>query len=98
MDDTRPNSRAAEYGLDDPPASISDLPPPDTKRWVVRRKASVVYAVETGLISLDEACDRYAISLEEFTSWQQLLERHGLGGLRVTRLGEYRSEETGQDV
>ena len=26
------------------PLSIADLPPPETKRWVVRRKAEVVAA------------------------------------------------------
>ena len=34
------------FGSEDPRMSIEDLPPLDTKRWVVRRKASVVYAVE----------------------------------------------------
>ena len=28
----------------------SDLPPPNTKRWVARRKATVVAAVDNGLI------------------------------------------------
>jgi hypothetical protein len=31
-----------------------DLPPPDTKRWVTRRKAVIVSAVRTGVISLEE--------------------------------------------
>ena len=31
-----------------------DLPPPDTKRWVTRRKAVIVNAVRTGVISLEE--------------------------------------------
>ena len=78
--------------MEDPPLSIDDLPPPDTKRWVVRRKASVVYAVENGMIELTEACRRYGISLEEYDSWKRLLVRHGVGGLRVTRLNEYRND------
>ena len=77
--------------LEDPPTSTEDLPPPDTKRWVIRRKASVVYAVQAKIISLYDACERYGISLEEFESWQRLIQRHGISGLRVTRLGEYRS-------
>ena len=36
-----------------------DLPPPSTKRWVVRRKAAVVMAVRAGVITLEEACRRY---------------------------------------
>tara|TARA_R110000787_G_scaffold8843_16_gene30356 strand:- start:4133 stop:4306 length:174 start_codon:yes stop_codon:yes gene_type:complete len=51
------------------PISIDDLPPPDTKRWVVRRKAEVVAAVRAGLISLEDACRRYTLSVEEFASW-----------------------------
>jgi hypothetical protein len=74
-------------------ASINDLPPPDTKRWVIRRKAEVVAAVRSGVISLDEACRRYTLSIEEFLTWQRLIDSHGLAGLRVTRLQDYRSLE-----
>ena len=68
----------------------TSLPPTDTKRWVTRRKAEVVAAVRNGIISLDEACTRYQISIEEFLSWQRQIERHGLAGLRVTRMQDYR--------
>lgn len=67
-----------------------ELPPPDTKRWVMRRKAEVVAGVRSGLISLEEACQRYTLSVEEFLSWQRLIDRHGVRGLRATRLQEYR--------
>ena len=50
--------------------AISELPSPDTKRWVVRRKAVVVQAVRNGAISLQEACRRYNLSVEEFLAWQ----------------------------
>ena len=69
-----------------------ELPPPNTKRWVIRRKAQVVNGVRTGLISLDEACRRYTLSVEEFLSWQRLIDKHGLRGLRATRLQDYRSD------
>ncbi len=73
-----------------------DLPPPNTKRWVMRRKAEVVAGVRAGLISLEEACDRYSLSVDEFRSWQRLLDAHGLAGLRATRTKEYRNDsETG---
>ena len=75
------------------PLTINDLPSPDTKRWVVRRKAEVVAAVRSGLISLEEACKRYTLSIEEFTSWQQLVEQYGVRGLRATRVQEYRNGE-----
>ena len=43
-----------------------ELPPPDTKRWVTRRKSIVVNAVRAGEISLEEVCRRYELSVEEF--------------------------------
>lgn len=69
---------------------IDDLPPPNTKRWVIRRKAQVVVAVRSGVITLDEACQRYNLSIDEFLSWQRLIDRHGIGGLRATRIQQYR--------
>ena len=69
---------------------LGDLPPPDTKRWVIRRKAAVVAAVKSGVITLDEVCRRYNISAQEFVIWQELIEKHGVRGLRVTRLKDYR--------
>jgi hypothetical protein len=70
--------------------TVADLPAPGTKRWVVRRKAQVVAAVRGGLLSLEEACSRYTLSVDEFMSWQSSIDRHGLAGLRTTRLQEYR--------
>jgi hypothetical protein len=69
----------------------ADLPPANTKRWVIRRKAEVVAGVRNGVISLEEACRRYKLSIEEFLSWQRLIESHGLAGLRATRLQDYRA-------
>ena len=73
---------------------LLDLPSPDTKRWVVRRKAIVVAAVRSGSLSLQEACRRYQLSVEEFLAWQRAIDRHGVPGLRVTRLQVYR--DTGE--
>ncbi len=77
-------------GPDGSPLTVADLPPKNTKRWVIRRKAEVVAAVRAGLISLEEACERYRLSVEEFLSWQRLIDRHGMRGLRTTRLQQYR--------
>src|SRR3954451_11096115 len=71
-------------------AAAMDLPPPNTKRWVARRKAVVVNAVRTGAISLEEVCRRYELSVEEFLAWQRAIDTHGVAGLRVTRLQIYR--------
>lgn len=90
---TRTNSRGESYviGPTGAPLTRNDLPPPNTGRWVIRRKAEVVAAVRSGVISLEEACNRYTLSIEEFLSWQRLIDSHGLAGLRVTRLQDYRS-------
>ncbi len=77
----------------DLPSAVPELPSPDTKRWVVRRKAVVVQAVRNGFISLQEACRRYNLSVEEFLTWQRAIERHGIPGLRVTRLQIYRDTD-----
>jgi len=69
---------------------MEGLPPPTTKRWVVRRKAAVVAAVRSGEITLEEACRWYQLSEEEFLSWQRAFEIHGLAGLRITRTQQYR--------
>ncbi|MDX6750248.1 DUF1153 domain-containing protein [Geminicoccaceae bacterium 1502E] len=70
---------------------LEDLPPPDTRRWVARRKAQVVRAVRAGLLTLEQACGRYGLTLEEYASWERLIDRHGVSGLRVTRLQSLRS-------
>ena len=72
--------------------TLDSLPPPNTTRWVVRRKAEVVAAVAGGLLTVDEACQRYSLSLEEFTGWQRAVDRSGMPGLRVTRIKQYRDQ------
>ena len=71
------------------PLTLDKLPSPETTRWTVRRKAEVVAAVAGGLITFDEACDRYALTIEEFTSWQRAMNRSGMPGLRVTQIQHY---------
>src|ERR1700754_1486377 len=78
-------------GPDGSPLTLADLPPPSTKRWVIRRKAEVVAAVRGGLLSLDEACRRYTLTVEEFLAWQHAIDRFGLAGLRATRVQQYRN-------
>jgi hypothetical protein len=73
------------------PLTLDDLPPPNTKRWVVRRKAEVVAAVEGGLLTIEDACKRYRLTIEEFLGWQRAIQRNGMPGLRATRVQHYRS-------
>jgi hypothetical protein len=70
---------------------VLPLPPPDTKRWVVRRKAAVVAAVRSGRITIEEACRVYQRSEEKLLSWERAFEIHGLAGLRATRIQQYRA-------
>lgn len=74
-------------------ASDEPLPPPHSGRWVVRHKAQIVAAVHKGTMTVQEALDRYHLTIEEFLSWQRALEAHGVPGLRVTRLQIYRDTD-----
>ncbi len=68
----------------------SDLPSPSTKRWVARRKAVVVSAVDSGLIEPSEACEMYRLSEEELEIWRAAVRNHGAAALRVTSIQRYR--------
>ena len=63
----------------------SNLPLPGTKRWVARRKAEVVLAVQSGLLGFGEACESYKLTSEEFLAWQTALDQSGMRGLLATR-------------
>lgn len=67
-----------------------NLPPPATTRWVSRRKAEVVAAVKGGLLTPNEACERYQMNSEALETWQRLFDRAGMPGLRATRMQYYR--------
>jgi hypothetical protein len=91
MEFLRPRPRYV-IGPDGSPLTIADLPPPGTKRWVIRRKAEVVAAVRGGLLSLEDACSRYMLTVDELLVWQNSIDRHGLAGLRSTRTQQYRQK------
>lgn len=76
------------------PIGMADLPPPQTARWVMRRKAEVVAAVRGGLLTREEACERWALTAEELLSWENLVDRYGVRALRATRLQQYRNGDT----
>lgn len=73
--------------------TLDMLPPPGTRRWVIRRKAEVVCAVEGKLITLHEVIKRYNISPDEYVAWREAVARHGMRGLRLTKLQDYRERE-----
>ena len=80
-------------GPDGSPLTVADLPAANTQRWVIKRKAQVVAAVRGGLLSLEEACERYRLTVDEFLHWQQSIDRHGLAGLRTTKVQQYRASQ-----
>jgi hypothetical protein len=86
-DDNRPIEVPGPLGR---PITLDSLPPPDTRRWVVRRKAEVIAAIRGGLLTAAEACARYRLSPEELELWQDSIDRAGVPGLRVTRIQLYR--------
>ena len=61
------------------------LPEKNTTRWVAKRKAQVLDAVRNGILTLDEACSRYSLSVEEFVSWQRSFDQKGVQGLSITK-------------
>jgi Protein of unknown function (DUF1153) len=69
---------------------IADLPPAETRRWSFRRKAAVILGVRAGLLSPQQACERYVISPEELAAWETAFDRYGIPGLRSTRIQIYR--------
>ena len=69
---------------------VNNPPSANTIRWTIRRKVEIVTAVRNGILTLDEACERYRLSAEEFLHWERLIAAHGLSGLKATRLKLYR--------
>lgn len=92
LQEQRLNGKGERYivGPTGAPLTLADLPPANTQRWVIRRKAEVVAAVRGGLLTLEEACERYRLTNEEFLGWQASIDRWGMAGLRTTRIQQYR--------
>ncbi|UWR20880.1 DUF1153 domain-containing protein [Sulfitobacter sp. S190] len=68
----------------------ADLPAPNTRRWVASRKAAVVRGVLYGLISQQEALDRYQLSEDEFVEWVRAVSTYGEVALKATAVQKYR--------
>lgn len=84
----RPRSRL------DQRSQAHDLPPPGFNRWVPFRKWQVVAAIRAGQLSLEDACDRYALSVEEFEDWARVIEERGFRGLRLSQIRLRRSSRS----
>jgi hypothetical protein len=87
----RPASKVRKVlAADGKPLTLADLPFAHAQRWTVRHKANVVAAVRGGLIGLKEACQRYNLTREEFSSWSEAVDQFGIPGLRATKTQQYR--------
>jgi hypothetical protein len=73
--------------------TLDMLPKPGTHRWVIRRKAQLVAAVEGKLLSVNELLRRYRVTPTEYENWKAAVAKHGLAGLRLTRAQDYREIE-----
>ncbi len=64
--------------------SIADLAPDGTQRCVASRKAAVVRGVVYGLLSKDDALERYNLSDDEFIEWVKAVSTRGEAALKAT--------------
>lgn len=94
-----PNIRPAMVaGPEGEPLTLLGLPPRETTRWTARRKAEVLAALNGGLLTAREACEWYALSIDEIEEWQSATDRGGVKGLRITRSQHYRRREQPRDL
>ncbi|MFS4439272.1 DUF1153 domain-containing protein [Paracoccaceae bacterium GXU_MW_L88] len=77
-------------GLNGELITRADLPPEDTVRWVAGRKAIVVAAVQGGMLTEEEACEKYSLSADELAEWMTLASEHGSAALKTTKIKNYR--------
>jgi len=68
----------------------TELPALNARRWTIRRKVAVLRALRSGALTLEQARERYALSVEEIGAWERDLERHGRSGLRATLVQVHR--------
>ncbi len=68
----------------------ADLPAAETRRWVASRKACVVRAVASGLLSRDDAKQTYSLSDDELHEWEAAVRDHGEVALKATALQKFR--------
>jgi len=75
------------YLTDEIKEAAANLPSSYETRWTNARKAAVVHAVQTGVISLDRALALYRMSAHEFENWRKACAPLGqpYAGLRQVR-------------
>jgi hypothetical protein len=61
------------------------LPPAGWKRWTAHNKAAVVIAISSGTLERADAYERYMLSEEEFSGWEEAFDLDGIAGLQAKR-------------
>jgi hypothetical protein len=84
--------RKAAIGLRGNVITPYDLPPAHGVRWTSLRKADLIAAIVGGVITLDEAKARYALTTEELSEWRRALAAGGVSGLKATKRAPRRKE------
>jgi len=77
MDSIRRRGVRFVVGPDGYPLTVDDLPATPPRRWMIRRKAQVVAVVTGGLLTIEQVCDRFMLTREEFLEWQRSVGRGG---------------------
>ncbi len=70
--------------LDDIFGPMPELPPPSTQIRTPQGKTAVVEAVRGGWVPIEEVCQSYMISVDEFLSWERDVDRLVTHGQRRT--------------
>jgi len=70
---------------------LETLPKPNT-RWVPRRKAEVIHAVQLGLLTSAQAKAKYNLTEAEYADWVACYDKFGLAGLRTTQYQQYHAK------
>src|SRR6266849_10396150 len=77
---------------------ISALPPGgSTTRWGAWKKAAVVVAVQSGTLGRSEAYERYVLSEEELSRWEEAFGQDGIAGLQAKSLFSRAPRRTSRD-
>jgi len=73
--------------------ALTYLPKTPPARWVASTKQAIVEAVNAKVLTIEDLERRFGVTVEEFNSWAERLERYGPKGLRQTSVQAYPLEE-----
>jgi DNA-binding response OmpR family regulator len=70
------------------------LPATGLPNWTAQRKAMVVIAVRRRTLGRREACQRYMLTEEELSQWEEDFNRDGIAGLQAKNLSHRRPRKS----